>query len=296
MSKNSREKLGFYAAIGYNVVKVENHFHAIISLAGYSSKSGFRNDHLALARFGEITGIIESPRSWNYLWIADSTNCCIRNVNLKTNEVATVAGKCQQCGREDDYFANALMDHPLGLVVKGNDKRNIFFYDNGSKSVRCLISSRGRWSVNTLWQWDRYVHFIIFDNTGKYLYLLAGNSIWRIRSHFVTPLEAVISADQGHKDGSLAHALIDRPRSIFFLSDNLFILADYGNNVLRLVDIANSIVSTMCVPQMGADITVAAGPIDRCKMRAPLQVYRRDNNTIAVLAENSLYRVSYSGK
>ena len=70
-------------------------------------------------------------------------------------------------------------------------------------------------------------------------------------------------SEPGDRNGTLDSALFNEPRSLAYLPDNKLVINDYGNKLLRLVDLKTRVVSTL-----GGDspTTLTEGPASRISM------------------------------
>ena len=138
-------------------------------------------------------------------FVADSSNNAIREVNLSTGVVTTVAGDgAWGYGGDGGAAASAQLNDPTGLAVDAAG--DLFIADSGNNVVREVNLASG--AISTV----------------------AGNGTW----------------GYGGDGGAAASAQLNDPTGLAVddATGDLFI-ADSGNNVIREVDLASGIISTI---------------------------------------------------
>jgi len=247
------------------------------------------------ADFGLVTGMIQSPNSYHEIWFSDYTNCCIIKLNLNTKYLNWVAGYCNFCGFRNGWVTFGNMRNPVGLIKYSNTE--VVFYDNGNRAVRLIHLVENRWVLTTLLKWDQDVNGIARDTSKSYLYVTTNSGIYRIRPGWTHAPEAVLSFTSGHNDGDFSVVEINHPRHLIFLNDNLILIADHGNNVLRLVDLINSRVSSVCVPHSTEDTTLVSEEIDTCKVYDIKNFFTKEGvSSVFIVTTKVLYELKYSSK
>lgn len=84
---------------------------------------------------------ISSSYKYQYLFITDKLNNCIRKIDLIIGEVTTYAGTCNPTGGfKDGPPGTSLFNNPEGLGI--DDDGILFVYDLGNKYIR-MISTDG---------------------------------------------------------------------------------------------------------------------------------------------------------
>ncbi len=120
------------------------------SLIAGSGNEGYANGYNNQAQFRGPFTIAVSP-SGNTLYIADKYNSAIRNINLDTNYVSTLAGGPSKSGYSEDYLIYARLSIPV--YVKIGPDGNLYFTEAGNLRLRMinfdnqttsLISGNGR--------------------------------------------------------------------------------------------------------------------------------------------------------
>jgi sugar lactone lactonase YvrE len=177
----------------------------VSTLAGEPGVMGSTDAAGTGATFAYPAGVVFVP-SDNCLYIADSINSTIRQLNLTTGVVKTIAGVAGVAG----YFDNASYPtlaayfyNPEGIATDGT---NLYVADSGNNAIRKIVISSG--IVTTI----------------------AG-------SPSVQP--------PGSTDGTGTSALFNNPLGICYDGANTLYVADSGNSTIRKITISTGAVATI---------------------------------------------------
>ncbi len=191
------------------------------------------------------------------LFIADSGNQRVREVNVTTGVITTVAGAgscvgggCSQFGGDGGPATAALLNSPTGLWVDGAG--NLFIADSGNQRIRKV------------------------DTTGM-ISTVAGSGA----------CSPSCSSGFGGDGGQATAAMLARPASV--VSDaagNLFI-ADNGNNRVRKVD-TSGVITTFagigaCSPTPCSQVGGDGGPATAALLNRPTDVRLDPANNLLIV-------------
>lgn len=205
------------------------------------------------ASFNYPTGI--AIDDFGNLYVADTSNNCIRKIVISTGEVSTVAGS-GSVAYADGVGATASFSSPQGITV--DDSGNLFIADSGNHRIRKIVISSGLVStiagtgsggyadgVGTAASFY-YPYGITVDRIGN-LYL-ADTYDFRIRKVVISTGEVSTIAGSGVADfidGVGTAASFNGPYGITADgSGNLFV-ADTKNQRIRKIVISTGMVSTI---------------------------------------------------
>lgn len=79
-------------------------------------------------------------KTFNYFFIADTNNHCIRKVDMITAEVSTFAGQCTQKGFKDGPLGINRLNYPENIGI--DNEGNIYINDTGNKYMR-IVDTNG---------------------------------------------------------------------------------------------------------------------------------------------------------
>jgi hypothetical protein len=165
----------------------------ITTVAG-STTSGNTDGKGTAARFKGPQGIADN---FGTIYVADTENHVIKEIDLTTGNVVTIAGS-GTAGYKDDTGKSAQFNRPTGLAVDGNG--DILVADTGNHSIRLIK--------------------IVFAGAGK--------------QYKVSTLAGTAKA--GHQDAPPNKALFQSPTHILFDGNTGHIyVSDSGNNVIRKI-------------------------------------------------------------
>ena len=102
----------------------------VTTLAGVSGVVGYNDGIGVQARFFIPEGITTDGSS---LYVADTHNHSVRQIDLDTLEVTTIAGQSGASGYSDETASKARFSFPKGIVSDGN---NLYVVDFGNHRIR----------------------------------------------------------------------------------------------------------------------------------------------------------------
>jgi len=291
----------YLVVIGYAIYTTKDYLDFEL-ITGNSTYSGYTNGDREKTRFGTITGLAKSAQDDSQLWIADRDNGCIRAASRTNNHTYYLAGFCGKNQFRDGNFLIAYITRPTGGLAQPTKKKSTstFFIDAGN-SLRCICLNSHTWHILTVYVTLWLPNFITFNYHEDKLYFTTNSTVWIIdmSANFThtNVLETSVKP-RGHKDGEFGPALVNSPKGMYFLSPNVVIMADSGNNVLRVLDLKHSKMSTICVPQLNLLTESKEGDIEHCKMQSPRDIVGLHSNgltTILVSTTSYIYRLHLRG-
>lgn len=224
----------------------------VTTLAGDYLDGGHVDGTGSAASFPSPSGITTDG---TYLYVAEQNGQSIRQVNIATAEVATIAGTAFNWGYSDGPGTDALFNSPFDLTTDGTNlyvadvvNRVIRQIDIATGVVGTIAGTQGTIGsadgVGTAAQFS-YPYGITTD--GTYLYVTEnGNHTIRkieISTGTVTTLSGTVLTS-GSNDGIGTAASFYIPYGITTDGINLYV-ADLGNSTIRKVIIATGEVSTL---------------------------------------------------
>ena len=207
------------------------------------SRQGYREGkgHNALYRF--ISEFLEfSPSS---ILISDKTNTVLRILNLTTNRTSRHSGSQSTAGHRDGTRLNALLSGPHGLVRSIIESFTYYVSDSVTHKIRRLNSTH----LTTVFDgspMNTPKGMIIHPQTPLQLYVLVDNGIVKLNLLTLHAIKLNTADNRGFRDGVLATAKFSIPQSIILMTPNSFLLSDYANDRLRIWDMENDTVSSIC--------------------------------------------------
>lgn len=114
----------------------------VTTIAGGVGEVGYMNGSAKKARFFIPEGITTDGTN---LYVADTHNHSIRQIELENDVVTTIAGLSGSPGFADDARASARFSYPKGITTDG---RNLYVVDFGNHRVRKIVINSG--TVTTL--------------------------------------------------------------------------------------------------------------------------------------------------
>jgi hypothetical protein len=261
--------------------------------AGYSGDGGPAADALL-----NHPGALSVDQSGN-VYFADMGNNCVRKIAAFTDVISTVAGTCTVAGYSGDggVATAAVMNRPVDVLVDSAENLYVSDYGNscirkvaaGTKTIstiagRCSVSGFSGDGGNATDALMSPATSIALDNSGN-LYI-ADTFNNRIRK--VDAARANISTFMGtgstgfNGDGGPASsAMLNAPSGLSFDGMGNLYIADQGNNVIRMVDPAGLVVSTVA-GRGAAGLTGDGGPATAALLNGPTGLTVSPSGTIYI--------------
>ncbi len=226
---------------------------AVTTLAGLAGQSGSADGIGSTARFNSPLGAATDA---TYVYIADTNNHTIRQVEIATGSVTTLAGAAGQSGASDGSFGEARFSQPLGIATDG---ARIYVGDFGNTALRQLeISMR---AVSTLagspgqpGSTDgtrieaRFRALFALATDGTNLFAADGGFNGTVRkavlSTGVVTTLAGLAGQPGSADGTGGTARFSDPSGLATDGINLYV-ADKMNHTVRQISRAAGTVTTL---------------------------------------------------
>jgi hypothetical protein len=193
------------------------------------------------------------------LYIADAGNHVIRKIDLATHRVSTLAGSTGMSGNNDGTGISAKFNSPQGITTDG---KHLYISDTANHTIRkialdtnevtTLVGSVGNPGSTTFNAYfaDTNARFswpMGLTTDGEYLYVtnVGSHTISKVKiaSKWAKRIAGIADGWAGVADGASASARFYNPRGIVLVGSNLYI-ADSGNDSIRKIDEAQSMVST----------------------------------------------------
>ncbi|MBX3131233.1 MAG: hypothetical protein KF718_31225 [Polyangiaceae bacterium] len=266
--------------------------------AGSIGQTGSVDGVGAAARFDELSQLASTNTT---LWVGGG-DACVREIDVNTATVKTVAGVCKQPGGADGVGAAARFGSIAGAVTNG---QKLWLSDSGNGTIREL--DLGSYAVTTLAGVAGQKSTVDgFGSTARlqeprWLTLHAGSLfVADSMAHVVRRIDVLnkevttlagIVGQSGSMDGNGAIARFDGPRAVHGVNAGVLV-ADTENSRVRLLvpgkDAAASVVSTFAGSTSGfADGPFGIAKLDRLRGMASdgatVYVADTDNDTVRKL-------------
>ena len=236
----------------HTIRKIDIATGIVSTLAGTAGKKGGQDGIGSVARFNRPFGISTDGRN---LYVTDSNNHTIRQIDIDTGAVITLAGKVGEVGYVDGKGKRARFFIPEGITVYGS---NLYVSDTHNHSIRKV--SLNNHTVSTLAGLSgapgffddigsnaRFAYPKGMTTDGRFLYVadFGNNQIRKIAikgAEVHTLSSTVVSEVNG--EAQTDAAAFNYPSGITSDGRNLYV-ADSVNRSIRKIVIASGIVTTV---------------------------------------------------
>ncbi|KAF6021658.1 hypothetical protein EB796_020035 [Bugula neritina] len=271
-----------------------NTLDATLTLIAGDSSCGYKDSVATSALFNGITHLVPSPEEPGQVWILDSDNHCIRTLDLIIVEVQTFAGLCKVMANSDGVAASARFGKPVALSVNPKNAFESVLYDNEYLVLKHMFfdSETNEWIVETYLTWEEKCRSLSYDPSANYIYLVYSTGIGRVGLDNGTVEYITGHNGIGQIDGAADTASFYNARNILFLQDSLFLVVDYGNFRLRIVDAYNETISSLCVA-----VKVVSQTDTICVDERPvfISVHHTAKDKLALLTVSNVYELDLAG-
>lgn len=210
-------------------------------VAGIATQSGYTEGVGEDARFDDITGFTQINDT--HVAAADHHNHCLRWVNRLNRVTSPLAGECGSSGNIDGL--NARFKNPYAVIRDKNSSTLLIVTDYRNHAVRLVevITRRTETLINIGLYGPRGISL---DENGENLYIANFNYINKYNMESQALTDVAGNGSNGYGDGRLHEAQFSNLRHLIGLSDNLLLVVDGNNLRLRLIDIENDSVTSIC--------------------------------------------------
>lgn len=212
---------------------------------------GFLGDGVGTgSRFGLPYDIVRHP-SKDTAYISDQSNNAIRMVNLRTMEVTTLAGN-GTLGTINAVGSAARLNRPTGMAISPNGD-TLFFVEPFGNKIRFLLTRtlEVKWLAgsDTAGYVDKPVgRFARFNRPSDvaykdgFLYVADANNHKIRRIHIPTSAVTTFAGStSGYKDSTLLGSRFNRPNTLEWVDNVLFVGEDAGLRIRKLMPSADQV-------------------------------------------------------
>ncbi len=283
------------------ILIIETSTGKVKSIIG-NGERGFKDGSFDSAKFFRPQGVLLLD---DKLYVADTENHALREVDLKTEKVITVAGTGEQGVYHPFEFSGE------GTKVQLSSPWDLAYYEN-----KIIIAMAG---LHQLWAYEPKSEFVfpfagsglenIFDGSLPDAQFAQPSGLWVDSNHLyvadseVSGLRSIDLKERfvstligsglfvfGHKDGGLSDARLQHPLGVCAKDDKVYV-ADTYNSSIRVIDLKKDTVSTLIgTPVMKSACRFDDPNCDTLGLYEPSDVKLNGNRLYIVDTNNHLIR------
>lgn len=245
---------------GHHRVRVIDASGVIRSLAG-DGNQGYAGDSVALATNARLRtpAGVATDATRNRLFISDSVSHRVREVNLSTGIINTIAGTgAAGFGGDRELATAALLNAPSGLAFEVADNL-LYIADTGNNRIRCvnlttgkIRTAAGTGAVGNTGDNGAPVAATLSAPTavavdaggGLYIADTGNHRVRLVSAGLITAFAGDGTQGFGGDGGAAAAAQLDAPCGVAVDSAGHLYIADRGNRRVRKVDATNGDIET----------------------------------------------------
>jgi len=199
---------------------------------------------LATIQSSSITGFKQVNKT--HVAVAAYSQHCIKMLNRVDNSLRTLAGTCGSEGYVEGGVGTGRLRYPFSIEIDVRNPDRLLITDNQNHALRSVDLHTGELStiINSGFRYPSYL--VWADNK-----LLVSNEhhisqvSWDADGS-VTNIKLAGSLSHGYVDGSFNTSRFYYPLGITRVGYNMYLVADTGNKVLRLLDLNSKQVGPVC--------------------------------------------------
>ena len=270
-------------------------------LAGSVSEAGFANGDAQATRFNNPKSFLQLDET--RIIIADTGNYCLRLLTRASAiTTTTFSGNCGTRDGTDGDSQTARFYYPwyLAVDIKSPDYLIVLDFDDGGDMTyfRKVDKNTGETTAYPSMYPSRPFryftqHRLTFDlygttTTTSAINLLSYDKLNAAATSQLLPDIVVGDSQAGFQDGDNNIALFSDPKQLSFIDDDTLLIADEGNNRLRMYEISTQTSSSIC--DGGSSGFPDAGLGD-CNINKPVSFYMQHcgDGDLYVVTHSELY-------
>ncbi|MSP62851.1 MAG: hypothetical protein EXR72_21465 [Myxococcales bacterium] len=229
---------------------------SVSTFAGLAGNAGIQNGIGAAARFRNPIGLVVENK--DTLYVADTGNHTIRQINLPMANVTTVAGSAPNANYADGTGGAALFNSPTYLDVDG--KGNLFVADQSNHAIRKVVVMSGAvttfaglgasfGAADGVGAAARFNNPAGMASDGKDTLFVSDNNNQTIRKITISSKSTVTLSGTvntaGNLDGPANLARYYGPNGLALDGSGNLYVADTNNHTIRKIKVADGSVITL---------------------------------------------------
>lgn len=212
-------------------------------LAGSTNVTGYLDGQALQARFTAVLGIFQTQD--RRVIISDHSNHCLRILNRDSRIVSTFSGNCTYPGYLDSKLEDAMFSLPTDLEPMEATGNRIAVVEFSPKRVR-YIHMQERLVSTAADLLTQVTHLL---KTPHHLYLAAKYGVQEAVDEAMIWISG--SYVSGSVNGNLKEASFMDPQGLAAIGSSIILLADRRLNKLRILNIDNESVTSICSGKQG---------------------------------------------
>jgi len=172
---------------------------------------------------------------------------CIKLLTRGDNNIKVMAGSCGTRGYKEGGVGVGQLHSPWGIQIDARNTRKLLVTDENNNALRSVDMKTGELStvINTGFSYPRGLLWagrqLIVASQYQYISQVSWSSNGAVSNTLLAG-----STSNGDVIGSFDIARFYYPHDIEEVTDNLYLVADYGNKKLKLMDMTKRIVGPVC--------------------------------------------------
>lgn len=213
---------------------------------GYlQTTDGTTTTTLFASRKNPIAGFVQLNHT--HLVFSNYKRHCIMLLDRSSNSVSKLAGKCGWPGYEDGNKYTGRLYGPTSIVLDLENSNRIYVADTKNDKLRAVDIETGQLStiISTGLRNPRGMVWANGDLLITNLNYIS-HTLWLSNGAAIIEILAGLRA-RGYSDSTFGQSRFNHPIDICEIESNKYLIADYKNKVLRLLDLSRGVVGPVCI-------------------------------------------------
>ena len=231
-------------------------------IVGEPRATGYVEGTASFAKLNWIHGIYQLNHT--HLLVLDSRNHCLRLVHRETNHTAPFVGKCGESGYRDGL--DPLFCEPWAINLLSEDPPVVIVSDRGNNALRVVNILHRNVSTLPLASQLNSPQYAMLDKSRNTLFVSNPTRLMKISMVDYSVEDIAGKSTVGHIDGWLEDVTFRNLDGIVKLSENVLVIADTGQSKLKVLDLQQQFVRSICPGKPYED---SDGDLRICKIDRP---------------------------
>ena len=217
-----------------------------VIVGNQNKESSYREGPGTTVYFEQITGFAQTSN--DFVVVVSTWEHCLRSVTRQNATTKVFAGECKSGGFSNGKWDYAHFNRPFKIIQDAKNHTTLFVTDGSNIQVRTVNTyTRTVGSLVTMGNsTEDEPYGIAQDKSSGDLYITTRHKVYRYVYESSGELQLVSGTTSGFLDNSLLQAMYKGMREIIFLSNTTLLVADWGNNRLRQLDLTYERTSSFC--------------------------------------------------
>lgn len=212
-----------------------------------------------------------TQKNATHVFVVDHYRHCLKVLNRETDQLTTFAGTCVTSGYAEGGVGKGRLNRPWGVVVDARNPNRLLVTDELNRALRFVDLHNGHLGTESR---DGFFHPKSLLFAGNELLVTNYNNILKVSwsNGRVNSVQLTGTKKQGDRLGAFNQASFGAIMKLEKFSNNKYLIADYGNRKLKLLDMEKRTVGAVCFKDQTIECNFPDNPLSILSMSETLYV------------------------